>query len=321
MSPERRRWRSNRPETPATPLRLMRDKCVPAPRGDLATFGAMLRFPQHVRTYLLIAFGFSFVLWFGAWLLASRLGVDVLLNNEIYFWDGNGQVLLVSLLFAIATLGPFIGAMVVRKQSHISLSAKGFKDVLLLFAFVLAVNAVATLAAWLFARDTFSSSDLGVGALIFALIYYVFTSGTEEYGWRGVLYPHIRDHAKSLWDSAFFTGLIWGVWHTPFVLYLFVQADVPLIGIVVNYAGFLMTIVLDAYLHGWINVRGGSTLANHLLHTLNNWMPVLLVFVFTVTPLAAPITIASTLLTVILLERFFPTKSYFQTRAKAKVDA
>ncbi|MEM7334385.1 MAG: CPBP family intramembrane glutamic endopeptidase [Chloroflexota bacterium] len=276
----------------------------------------MFPLPRHINTFLFISYGFSFVLWFGAWSFANRVGANILLNNEIYFWDGNPQVLIVSLLFSIATLGPFIGALFVRKQSNITLSTKGFNIALVVFGLLFGLHIVLMLGAWLFARDTFTTSNINLGAVLFALLYFALTSGTEEFGWRGVLYPHVKKHSKSLWDSAFVTGLIWGPWHTPFVLYLFVTAGMPIISIVLGYVGFIMTIVLQSYLHGFVNVRGGSTLANYLLHTLHNWFPILLIFIFQDTPIATVASIGGYVLTLFFLERFFSSEQFFEVEEK-----
>ena len=278
----------------------------------------MFPFPKHISIFLIISYSFSFILWFSGWLIADKSGLNILLNNEIYFWDGNPQILLVSLLFAVATLGPFIGALVVRKQSKITVNTQGFGLSLAVFALLFTIQALFMLGLWLFAGETFTATNMTFGGVLFALLYFALTSGTEEFGWRGVLYPHVRDHSKSLWDSAFVTGLVWGPWHTPFVLYLFVTAGLPIIGIVLSYAGFIMSIVLMSYLHGFVNVRGGSTLANYLLHTLHNWFPILLLFMFSDTALAALAAIGAYVATALILERFFPSQRFFsQAGAKA----
>lgn len=278
----------------------------------------MFSFPRYVYKFLAIAYGFSFLVWFGAWYLADMFGVDVLINNDTYFWDGNWQVLLVSVLFAIATLGPFIGAMMVRKESDITLGPQGVDKAIFVAGLLFAMLALLSGIAWLFMRDTFEPSKYGIGALIFALVFFALTSGTEEFGWRGVLYPHIRDKSKSLWDSAFYTGLIWGPWHTPFVLYLFVKAGQPLIGIILSYLGFIMTIVLMSYLHGWINVRGASTFSNYLLHTLHNWLPILIIFIFgEAAGVAALVSIGGYLAVILILENFFSSKQYFDQTESA----
>ena len=267
--------------------------------------------PQHVKRFLLIAYGFSFTLGFGAWYLADSFGVDILLNNDIYFWEGNPNVLLVSLLLTITTLGPFVASLFVWRQSEITLTTRGFNYALMIFLLLAASHVILNSAVWLFDSSSFTPSNLSFPAVIFALIYFGLTSGTEEFGWRGVLYPHIKAHTKSLWDSAFITGLIWGPWHAPFVLYLFVKAGMPVFSIILNFAGFIFSIVLMSYLHGWINLRGGSTLSNYLLHTLHNWYPVALILIFGNTAWATFTGIGAYLITMFVLEYFFSSEVYF----------
>lgn len=268
----------------------------------------MFNFPSHIKKFLLIAYTFSSVLWLAGWAIADRLNVAVLINSDLYNWAGDNDVLLVSLLFAIATLGPFIGALVVRRESGWQVSADGVPNALFvggLFALATAIFALLT---------SFSAENervYGFGYVAFALLYFALTSSTEEFGWRGVLYPHIRKHSKSLWDSAFYTGLIWGPWHTAFVLYLFVNAGMPLIAIVLNYLGFIFTTVLMSYLHGWVAVRSQSVFANYLLHTLHNWIPILFIFLLGQSPLATIISIAAYLSVVFFLEKRHPSTQYF----------
>ncbi len=268
----------------------------------------MFTFPKHIKLYLVIAYSFSFLLWFLGWYLADLFGVDILLNNDIYFWDGGRDVLLVSLLFSIATLGPFIGALAVWKESDITLTTKGVRDALfvagLLGGFFLLFNALGRFI------ETGQSTHT-IGSVLFALVYFALTSGTEEFGWRGVLYSHIKAKSESLWRSALYTGLIWGPWHTPFVLYLFSKQGMPLFGIITSYIGFIGTIILMSYLHGWVNVRGGSTFANYLLHTLHNWLPIPMLFLFTENALAPLASIIGYVATILVLQKWYPSDQYF----------
>lgn len=85
----------------------------------------------------------------------------------------------------------------------------------------------------------------------------------------------------------------------------------PLIGIVLSYVGFIGTIILMSYLHGWVNVRGGSTFTNYLLHTLHNWLPIPMLFLFTENAFASLASIGGYLATIFVLQKWYPTDHYF----------
>ncbi len=107
-------------------------------------------------------------------------------------------------------------------------------------------------------------------------MWQLFTSGLgEEVGWRGYLLPRLQstDHGER---SVWITGLIWSVWHYPFViaLYLSNMAELPLapklVAILVALAGFTITIIRSAFLHAWLYNNTQSVLLSILFHALSN---------------------------------------------------
>ncbi|MBB6480855.1 CPBP family intramembrane glutamic endopeptidase [Spirochaeta isovalerica] len=86
----------------------------------------------------------------------------------------------------------------------------------------------------------------------------------EEYGWRGLLYSETGH--SGFWKTSLLTGLIWGIWHSPIILYGHNYPDHPVIGVL------MMTIwcLLLAPVFTYIRFKSRSVIAASILHgTLN----------------------------------------------------
>ena len=102
------------------------------------------------------------------------------------------------------------------------------------------------------------------GLLAGATINALFAFG-EEFGWRGYLLEVLRP--LGFWKASMLIGLIWGIWHAPFI-YLFGH-NYP----VHRLAGIFMMVIFCLFLsfiHTFIRLRSGSVVAAAILHgTLN----------------------------------------------------
>jgi uncharacterized protein len=129
-------------------------------------------------------------------------------------------------LLVVASFGPFIGALAAVTMEHgLSgvrlllrrfLPIRGHWRAWLMAAYVLVPAAMVSLVV-------FSDGHVGRAAregalLVFVPIIGVFSVVTgplgEEFGWRGVLLPHVSARTTPL-AAAIVVGLIWGVWHAP----------------------------------------------------------------------------------------------------------
>lgn len=106
---------------------------------------------------------------------------------------------------------------------------------------------------------------LAAGATIGALINTFMLTFTEELGWRG--YLHFLWRPSGFWRASIATGLVWGVWHLPAVLFYDLNyPDHPYLG-----AGlFVLWCVLLSPIMALIRDRSRSVWAAGLFHgTLN----------------------------------------------------
>ncbi len=88
----------------------------------------------------------------------------------------------------------------------------------------------------------------------------------EELGWRGFLTPTLAE--KYGWKTASaVTGLIWGVWHWPVILWSTYHSAAPLWFTLLFFT--LMTVSLS-FLFSWLRLRSKSVWPCALLHASHN---------------------------------------------------
>jgi len=75
----------------------------------------------------------------------------------------------------------------------------------------------------------------------------------EEIGWRGYLFPRLRDLLGPA-PAVLVSGVIWGLWHAPLILLGYNYPGDPVLG---TFAMCVPTIGLGALL-AWVSQRGGS---------------------------------------------------------------
>lgn len=126
----------------------------------------------------------------------------------------------------------------------------------------------------------------------FFLYMLVFTGLAEEPGWRGFALPRLQSRYSAV-KSSWILGVLWGVWHFPFIIYYNLAAGIPvlallpiLIGLVLGIVGWTIvntwiynsteSVFLMIVLHGWYNtVNSYMVLSsqNALAQTLSGILP------------------------------------------------
>jgi membrane protease YdiL (CAAX protease family) len=96
---------------------------------------------------------------------------------------------------------------------------------------------------------------LVLGATLFALAAF-----GEELGWRGLLLTELAP--LGFWKLSLWTGVVWGIWHTPLVLLGLQFPGEPVIGIVTMTAA---TVALSP-IYTYLTVRAQSVLAATFFH-------------------------------------------------------
>ena len=288
---------------------------------------------NHLWTYIILSISISALCWLvplitaqeNDYLVPTAANFFVLLEQGLQ----NSEHALISLLFAAATFGPFLGAVVAtRLESGTNGVASLFGRVwnwhdehrwygaVLIIAG--AITLIPPLLALLFGLSSLAEMVVVVPWFFYVLlfVFQLLTSGLgEEVGWRGYLLPKLFEKFKSnkaIWVS----GLIWAIWHYPFVIFLFSSnmSDLPLAekvpAILVSLAGFTMTIIGQGFIYAWLLKQTQSIFIAILYHAIGNTLAT----IFGVETLAAgPLALLPALfpwVIVFILEKRFGKESF-----------
>ncbi len=182
---------------------------------------------------------------------------------------------LLVLLGLPVTFAPAIAAFVVRKW----VTREGFADaglklnlrkrwrhylVALIYPVIVLPTAVGLWALVsggqpdLSALSPESLLPLPVMALVMTLFYF-----GEEFGWRGYLQLRLAPGRPLV--AATLTGLIWGVWHYPFIFLGFSGYEDKLALLI-----HPINSVFISILYGWLQTRSGSVWPASLAHAVDN---------------------------------------------------
>jgi uncharacterized protein len=109
----------------------------------------------------------------------------------------------------------------------------------------------------------------------FLLYMIVFTGLTEEPGWRGFALPHLQSR-YSAQRASWILGVLWGVWHFPFIVYYNLSAGVPALALIPILAGLVLGIVGWTMVNTWLYNSTESVFLMILLHgwynTVNSYV-------------------------------------------------
>lgn len=89
---------------------------------------------------------------------------------------------------------------------------------------------------------------------------------SEELGWRGWLWHHLRP--KGFWAATLWIGLLWGLWHVPIILLGHNYPGMPIAGA----ALFTLYCILYAPIFSYVREKSGGIWAPCVLHGTGNAM-------------------------------------------------
>lgn len=239
----------------------------------------------NIIKYLIISFGWTWGLWITGLCVAliynKTLATDMTVFDLLTLTDGGEHNLIAQLLFALAVFGPFIGYLVMKVYRPFF-----GKPSKLMIGLTIGVPLVSLLPALLLSLISSNlNSDLNTSNLWWIIITYfianLITSGTEEFGWRGYLYPSFKNFEKDFWKISLKGGIIWAVWHLPLMIIMYWSLGFVLISVV---AGFIASIIAMNYITNVIYEKSNSILLTVCLHALNNTATFVLVLLFPETP-------------------------------------
>lgn len=216
--------------------------------------------------FFLLAFGFTWSLWFP----------QALIYNGLLFLPTALADFLLS-PFNPAAFGPLVAALILSYLNQGKLGVKHllrkfkakFRTTWLIPIFLLhpAITGTALLLSVLSGEPVPEFEALSNPVFVALAFVYIFFLGgplQEEWGWRGYALDRLQRRWSAL-VSSLLLGMVWALWHAPlFLIPGTIQSQTPA-------WGFTVLIISGSILFTWIyNNTGGSILAVMLFHTMNN---------------------------------------------------
>lgn len=255
---------------------------------------------HRIRLNPLISF---FVVAFSITWFFQLLGIFLAQSNDLTLTNEDNLLHLLDLLslrlasreafayviFTLGGAGPLVAAVLVTRATggrrgvgelwaRIKKWRVGPGWYLVVFLLPVALAMISVTAGVLFGglRSGSYSPLLPVAYLLpFFLYMFVFTGLTEEPGWRGVALPHLQSRYSAV-KSSWILGVLWGVWHFPFIIYYNVAAGMPVPGLIPVLAGLIFGIVGWTIVNTWVYNSTESVFLMILLHgwynTVNSYM-------------------------------------------------
>lgn len=115
--------------------------------------------------------------------------------------------------------------------------------------------------------------------LLLFFLYQFITAGTEEIGWRGFLLPSMLQQ-KTPWQASLHIGVIWALWHTPIILYVFYSQGLPIPQIILSFLGFIAGTIAMATVHTYYYLKTRNVLFNMFIHAISNTFPMFIGILF-----------------------------------------
>ena len=238
--------------------------------------------------YILISFTWTWAFWISAFILAKSRNYTLLTGEtlfDLFRPYADPGAIAPQVIFALGVFGPLLGYLLVaQKQKNAFLGQIKSKFALLAFIIPAVTTLPAVLLSAFFLQVKVTDRTLA-GTIITIGLYFLsnlLTSGTEEFGWRGFLYPHMREKKESFGNTAWKSGLIWAVWHYPLMLMLYWGMGVAVA--LPTLLGFTAGIVAMAYLSNYVYEHTHSIGLLMLMHAFNNTGTFILMLLYPNTP-------------------------------------
>ncbi len=252
---------------------------------------------SSVSLYLIVPTAFTSVFWIPTSIIAASNGY--LMPSPVTFVellrDGfkDSTHALTALIFSIGVYGPLISGVyfTYRRSGRAGISDlksrmtkwrvdKKWYLAALIVPFVIVVPAI---VAGLFSGMPFQmGSGIPVAYLVPFILWQLVTSGLEEPGWRGYALPELQkryDADRASWRL----GLMWSVWHWPYLAFLFASTvelpgDIPpgMVGvamgatIVISLLQHALTTAGMSYVYTWLYNNTESVFLCIVFHAFSN---------------------------------------------------
>lgn len=243
------------------------------------------------RIFIGFTFMWSFIFWGLGIFLAVKKNVTLLENadllNALLNRTLTSELYAITLVNTLAGYGPLLGLVFIaifipetrkyfKNQFKGKTPIKYIVQIITLFLFITIIPIVP-----LALRDGLATPLTGslVNFLVLFFIYQLITTGTEEIGWRGYLLPSMLQK-KTPWEASVKIGVIWALWHTPIILYVFYAQGLPILQIALSFIGFIAGTIAMATIHTYYYLKTKNILFNMFIHAISNTLPMFVGMLF-----------------------------------------
>lgn len=243
------------------------------------------------RTFIGFTFIWSFLFWGLGIFLAVTRNATLLENadllNALLRRTLTSELYGITLLNTLAGYGPLIAALFVamfipetkkyfKNKFKVKTSLKYILQIIVLFLSITIIP-IMPLAF----RDGLATPLTGslIKFLLLFFLYEFMTAGTEEVGWRGYLLPSMLQ-TKTPWQASVRIGVIWALWHTPIILYVFYAQGLPVLQIILSFIGFVAGTIAMATVHTYYYLKTKNILFNLFIHAISNTLPMFVGMLF-----------------------------------------
>ncbi|MEN6637113.1 MAG: CPBP family intramembrane glutamic endopeptidase [Clostridiaceae bacterium] len=242
---------------------------------------------KNIGVYLGVAFGWTWICWIGAFLIGMTRGSAISFSSTAFetlqnLKNTDGWI---QGVFAVGVYGPLLGYVLSRGHQKKFFTGKLPRLSVILALSLPVIMALPGIIASLIARVEMNRTKSLGATLLVILVYFVsnvLTSGTEEFGWRGVLYTHLREKESTFWSAAWKGGFIWAIWHYPMMIMLYWGQSAFVV--IPSLIGFTAGIVAMNYISNFIFERSQSIPLLAVMHGLNNTVGFVLLLLFPLSP-------------------------------------
>lgn len=243
------------------------------------------------QSFVWFAFIWSYLFWGIGILLSIKGNVKILENADllkaILTNTLSNELRPISIVNTLAGYGPMLAAVFLyvftpinrkyfNKKFKVNTPAQYALQIIALFILITLIPSVP-----LFIKSGLSTPLTWslVGFLLLFFIYQFITAGTEEIGWRGFLLASMLKE-KTPWQASVRIGIIWALWHTPIILYVFFVQGLPIYQIVFSFAGFIAGTIAMSVVHTYYYMKTNNILFNMFLHAVSNTLPMFVGLLF-----------------------------------------
>lgn len=230
--------------------------------------------------YSVIACAWTWALWIPALIYSAKTGavLPTIDAGPAAWQDLEGTALAFAVMFQLAVYGPFLAAAIVLittrrdRLDEWGASLVRFRAPIRWWAFVAAwpvvLGVLVVAICWLLGRQAPEFGAMPAASVVLTMVLVqLATSGLEEPGWRGFGVPLLQ-RTYDFENANWYLGLVWALWHVPFMVYLNRQAPIWMLPLTL--AGFAMSIIAMGYAQAWVYNATKSVPANVVLHAWAN---------------------------------------------------